>query len=147
MQLARSRECSCFFLQPWPSLAAGTVSRRSTGWRRYAQIPRHLIRPTLVRRRQGKKRAAHGAAQRVNREASNRVDRSHSSPDDWTVKLRTVKLKEGLTAAPKSDISAACLAWNRLISGHREAQRLKKDAATSALARLARIVASIRSIS
>jgi hypothetical protein len=35
--------------------------------------------------KQGKKRAALGAAalMKFNREASNRVDRSHSNPDDW----------------------------------------------------------------
>jgi hypothetical protein len=32
----------------------------------------------------------------LNREASNRVDRSHSNPDDWMRKLSAVKLKEWL---------------------------------------------------
>jgi hypothetical protein len=49
-----------------------------------------------------KKRAARSGSEKFNREASNRVDRSHSNPDDWMNSLTAVKLKKLLTPPDKS---------------------------------------------
>src|ERR1700736_5056325 len=104
-----------------PSPEMGPVSAGTRKFRASRVVPRATSRGKAKKESASRERLC-----RVNREASNRVDRSHSNPDDWTVKLRPVKLKQWLTRPAQSSDSLPEIASDRLIPERQQPSALEK---------------------